>query len=379
MDSLFVTCSHGLEALLIEELKQFSIHSARLGHRGVFIDHWDWNTLYTINYGSRLASRVLLPLVRFQCTDRRALYQAGRSIDWTLFLKERDRFAIDSNVHQHPLLRNSLFAAQVLKDAICDQIKEKTGSRPSISVEDPDLQLNLFIHGDRGVISLDTSGIPLHKRGYRQMSVQAPIQENLAAAFLMTAGFTGEQRFLDPCCGSGTLLIEAALIATHTPPGYLRQRWGFMYHPAFRQVEWLKVRNQLDEKRIPLAPGLIAGIDIEPEAVLATKTNLKAAGFLRLVEVKCADFNSFNPSSPPDLIITNPPHGKRLGEEQSLKPTYRALGDFMKRQSAKPGRGFVFTTSPFLAKEIGLAAGRRHIFFQSSVEGRLLEFELLKK
>ena len=172
------------------------------------------------------------------------------------FFKEGATFAIDANVNNREL-RNSLFAAQVVKDAICDQMRQRTGRRPSVQVQNPDVQINLFIQQQNGVISFDTSGEPLHKRGYRQESVEAPIQESLAAAILRLARYTKDQILLDPCCGSGTFLIEAALMATNTPPGYLRKYWGFMRHPGYDNAAWLKVRNQIDEKRIPLDPGHI--------------------------------------------------------------------------------------------------------------------------
>src|SRR5262249_15308890 len=144
----------------------------------------------------------------------------------------------------HRRLHNSLFAAQVAKDAICDRMRKETGGRPSVQIQHPDVQLNLFIQQQYGLISLDTSKEPLHKRGYRLEAVEAPLQETLAAAILRLARYSKELIFLDPCCGSGTFLIEAALIATQTPPGYLRKEWGFMRHPEYDSSEWLKVRNK---------------------------------------------------------------------------------------------------------------------------------------
>lgn len=373
--SLFITCATALEPLLMEELQQLGIHSIHSGYRGVYVDSWDWSTIYKINYGSRLASRVLLPLIRFKCYDRHSLYKETSLIDWTQFIKDRQTFAIDANVH-HRELRNSLFAAQIVKDAICDQMRKKTGHRPSVNVQDPDIQLNLFVQNQIGILSFDTSGIPLHKRGYRQESIEAPLQETLAAAILKLAKYQKDQILLDPCCGSGTLLIEAALMATNTPPGYLRRKWGFMHHPRYDQIEWLRVKNELDAQRHPLNPGHLFGIDLSREAVRVCKINLKAAGFLQGVEVKQGDFREFTLEKIPNLIVTNPPYGRRLEEEDRLRPLYKALGDFLKNNCAKPGCGFIFTGNLDLAKSIGLAATKRHVLNNGGIDSRLLEYEI---
>lgn len=371
---LFVSCAPTLEPLLMDELRELGFNSLQVGYRGVFIEEWDWATIYRVNYASRLASRVLLPLAHFRCFDRRTLYRHAMEIDWSSFFKGNLTFAIDANVN-HRELRNSLFAAQVVKDAICDQMRQQTGKRPSVEVQNPDVQLNLYIQQQVATISFDTSGSPLHKRGYRQETVEAPIQENLAAAILRLAGYSPDLIFLDPCCGSGTFLIEAALIATETPPGFLRRQWGFMQHPQYEASEWLKIRNQMDAKRISLPTQHLFGIDRSQAAVRASKINLKAAGFQQQVEVQQSDFREFTPSVPPNFILSNPPHGRRLEEEDQLRSLYRSLGDFMKRTCAKTGRGYVFTTSLDLAKEVGLAAKKRHVLSSGGLEGRLLEFD----
>lgn len=359
----------------MEELRELGISSLQPGYRGVFVQEWDWSAIYRINYASRLASRVLLPLLKFRCPNRQALYQRASEIDWSLYLKKGWTFAIDANVH-HRELKNSLFAAQVVKDAICDQMRHQFGQRPSVQIQNPDVQLNLFIDHQMATISFDTSGEPLHKRGYRQESVEAPLRENLAAALLRLSRYTKEEIFLDPCCGSGTLLIEAALIATQTPPGYLRKQWGFMRHPHYQLEDWVRGRYQLDEQRISLENSHLFGIDQSKQAVRVCQINLRAAGFNRQVEVQQADFRAYQPSIPPTFILTNPPHGRRLGEELYLKALYRALGDFMKEKSAKPGRGYIFTGNMELTKEVGLAASRRHVLNNGGVESRFLEFDL---
>jgi putative N6-adenine-specific DNA methylase len=373
--ALFVTCATALEPLLQKELEELGLTNVHIGYRGVFVEDWDWSTIYRINYASRLASRVLLPLNRFKCFDTDSLYRGASLIDWSAMIRSPNTIAIDANVH-HRQIRNSLFAAQVVKDAICDQMRQKSGWRPSVDVQNPDVQLNLYVQNNMAVISFDTSGSPLHKRGYRLESVEAPMQETLAAAILTLANYSKDHVFLDPCCGSGTLLIEAALMATNTPPGYLRQKWGFMRHVYYRQMDWLKTRAELDQKRTALLPGKIFGIDLGKESVRVCKTNLRAAGFLRDINVQQADFRDFVPTVAPNFVVANPPYGKRLEEEERLRPLYRALGDFMKQHCAKPAMGYVFTGNMELAKEIGLAAKRRHVLSSGGIETRLLEFDI---
>lgn len=373
--SLFVTCASELEPLLLEELAELGINQTELGYRGVYVDQWDWSTIYKINYASRLASRVLLPLHRFKCFHPKSLYLGANDIEWSRYLNRGQTFAIDANV-SHPQLRNSLFAAQVVKDAICDQLREKRGSRPSVDTENPDVQINLFIQHNVATISLDTSGAPLHKRGYRIESVEAPMQESLAAAVLRLAKYAPGEVLFDPCCGSGTLLIEAALIASKTPPGFLRHKWGFMNHPDFSQQEWLRVRNELDKHRCTLHAGKFFGMDVNKNCARISKVNSRAAGFGQEIEIMQGDFRDFTPAVPPTLIVVNPPHGNRLEDEASLVPLYRSLGDFFKQKAAKPGRGFVFTGSMELAKEIGLSAKRRYVLKSGGIDCRLLEFDL---
>ena len=254
--------------------------------------------------------------------------------------------------------------------------RRRTGSRPSVDTKTPDIQLNLFIRDMQGTIYLDTSGTPLHKRNYRIDSVEAPLQESLAAAIIKIANPSENDIILDPCCGSGTLLIEAALIASKTPPGYLRSDWGFRHIPGYSHADFLKVKAELDKDRLTLAPGRFFGCDVNKDAVRISKGNLRASGFHQAVQIAHSDFRDFTPEIAPTLVITNPPHGLRMGEVESLRGMYRALGDFLKHKTAKPSRAFVFTGNLELSKEVGLAPKRRHVVHSGGVEGRLLEFDL---
>ena len=374
MSELFVTCAQGLEPLLQAELAELGIPQTTLGFRGVSLEG-DLTAVYKINYSSRIASRVLLPLRRFNCFNAKSLYSEISEINWLEFIAEGKTFAIDPNV-SHPRLRNSLYAAQVVKDAICDQFRKKTGSRPNVNPKNPDVQLNLFIRDSQGIIYFDTSGSPLTKRGYRVEGVEAPLHETLAAALLRIAKYEPSVILCDPCCGSGTFLIEAALMATNTPPGYLRTRWGFKGLPEFEESAWLKVKEAADREKCALKPGHFMGCDNNKNAVRITRGNIKEAGFHPLIDVVVSDFRDYSPPIPPNFFITNPPHGRRLGDEESLRPLYRALGDFFKSKSVKPAKGFLFTGSFELSKEVGLSPKQRHVMDNSGVDSRFLEFDL---
>ena len=264
------------------------------GYGGVHVKENSIEAIYRINYLSRLAGRVLYPLARFPCAHAKALYTGIKRIDWTLYFKKEMTFAIDANV-SHPELRNSLFAAQVAKDAICDQLVEKRGGRPTVDLRDPDLQLNLFINRGMAVMSIDTSGLPLHKRGYRQETVEAPMQETVAAALLALARFEGTEIVCDPCCGSGTLLIEAALIASKTAPGFLRKKWGFMHLPDFSSEKWQQFKIEVDHTRIPVPKLQIFGADLNKQAVHAAKVNLRMAGFHHSIEIAQSTLQDYQP------------------------------------------------------------------------------------
>lgn len=372
---LFVTCSSHLEPYLEEELHDLGYPKTRQGFRGVYVDVASLSDIYRINYCLRTASRVLFSLSTFKCTGRDDLYQAASKIKWFPYFKNAKTFAIDANV-DHPQLRNSLFAAQVVKDAICDQLMEETGRRPSVDTAQPDLQLNLFIRQGQGILSLDTSGDALHKRGYRQEGGEAPLRETLAAALLRIAGYRPEDVMIDPCAGSGTFLIEAAMMASNTPPGIYRTKWGFFHLLDFSEDEWLKVKIQEDGKRTPLQKGHFFGIELNRNTHRIAQSNLKASGFHSSIKIIQGDFKDIEPEVPPTFLITNPPWGRRLDEEKMLIPLYRSLGDFMKRKMHKPSKGFILSGSQLLSKEVGLAASKRHVVDNGGVESRLLEFDV---
>ncbi|MGE3954412.1 MAG: class I SAM-dependent RNA methyltransferase [Parachlamydiales bacterium] len=324
---LFVTSIPGLDSLLVAEIESLG-YEAKGGWGGAYVAEKGQEVIETLNYRLRMAHRVLLPLAAFPCKTKKELYEGARGFEWGPYLKQGWTVAVDVNGVTDEL-RNTQFSAQVVKDGLCDRLREEGGWRPSVDRKTPDVQLALHLDGERAVLYYDTSRVPLYKRGYRRESVRAPVQESLAAGMLMVAGYTGEEVLCDPCCGSGTLLIEAAMIGSHMPAGFFRTGWGFQRLPGFDQKGWEGRRAEWDGARRPL-PGRLVGIDKSGEAVAACKANLQGAGIGRRVEVRYGEFQRETVKA--DLVVANPPYGIRLGGD--LPPLYRELQDFIRRSEA---------------------------------------------
>lgn len=372
---LFVTCQETLEPLLVDELQELGFTEIEQAFCGVFVPA-SIEAIYKINYLSRIGGRVLDPIASFPCRSKEELYAFVKELEIEKYLSLKKTFAIDVN-GQNKAFNNTFYAAQVTKDAICDRFREKTEERPSVSAKSPDVQLNLFLQHNRVTLSFDTSGEPLFKREYRRETVAAPMQESLAAAILRIAKYKGDEELIDPCCGSGTILIEAALIASRTPPGYFRKKWGFFSHPDFSKETWDSFKADEDSKRIAINKDKIIGFDINRECVRVANVNIRSAGLQDAIVLHRLDFREeWPPIGPPNLLITNPPHGGRLGDEEQLIGLYRSLGDCFKQKLAKPSKAFVFTASPLLSKEVGLKPKQRHILKSSGTECRLLEFDI---
>ncbi|MBS0620141.1 MAG: 50S rRNA methyltransferase [Verrucomicrobia bacterium] len=315
------------------------IEGARPGVRGVFVPQTLEN-VYKINYLSRIATRVLWPLAAFNCPNPEALYRETKKIPWLDYLDETKTFAIDANI-SHPLIRHSLYGAQLVKDAICDLIREKKDARPSIDVKNPNVQLNLYIHKNKAILSLDTSGLPLYKRGWKEENVEAGLPETLAAALLMRSGYTGSDVLCDPFCGAGTLLIEAACIASQTPAGFYRKHWGFYTLPGFDLAAWEAFKQEQDAKRHPLAPGSLIAADKDPKAIAITQQHLRLTGFDGAVQVVKSPVGMLKLTRSPTLIVTDPPFGKRMDAPTGL---FTDLGRFFRTEC--PAAPFLYMLAP---------------------------------
>ena len=350
---LFVTCLSGLEEVLQEELSGLGFTSQK-GGGGVWVPVTAFAEVMRLNLSLRTASRVLLPLFDIESPTRERLYKGIYDSDFMPFFPEMRSLCIDVPFAKHPHFNNTHFVAQLAKDALCDRLKKEKAWRPSVDTKNPDVRFSLIVMPNKAVFYFDTSGDALFKRGYRQQSVEAPIKENLAAALLMLAGYTGEVSLVDPCCGSGTFLIEAALMATRTPPGFLRKRFGFFAHPLFQESSWEKIRNEaLQNSKKEGLPELF-GIEKDERTYLHLRKALSVANLNAIVKTFCGDFRTTYLPVKPSFLISNPPFGVRMGKEHELTTLYQGLGSFMKTELSRPATAAILSHSIELLRSMGV-------------------------
>lgn len=369
----------GLEPLARAELEELKAANCKEGYRGVYFEAPE-ETLYRINYCSRIITRVLAPLISFPCPSDNELYKKAYTVEWSKIFSVKKTFAVFANVSDSNI-KHSQFASLRLKDAIVDYFRKKHGSRPDVDPGEPDVWLNLNIRNNRAVISLDTSGGSLHRRGYRKVGVEAPLQETLAAAILRICGWPGQDKetipLLDPMCGSGTFLAEALMTYCRIPAAFKRETFGFFHLPGFDRSLWLDVKNACDRRIREFSHthrDLIKGSDISPKAVEAAIENLKQipAGFR--IPVRRRDFRKINKAEN-HMIITNPPYGVRQGETAKLQVLFKELGDFLK-QRCKGSTAYVLAGSKELSKHLGLRISQRIPLYNGPLEVRLIKVEV---
>jgi len=368
----FAQIADGLKEAGAMELSELGAEDVRPEFSGIHF-RADKFTLYRVNYLARLLSRCLAPLISFVCQDTAALYQQAKQILWEDFFAEGNTFAVSGNV-SGSTISHSKYAALCLKDAVVDYFKEKTGRRPDVSVRNPDILLNLHIRNDQAVISLDTSGGALHRRGYREETVAAPMQETVAAAMIRFSQWDGTVPLYDPLCGSGTLLCEALMRYSNIPAGVFRNRFGFESLPDFDGALWQRVKNEADGRIRELPKGLIAGSDVSAEAVSAARTNLMGLHFGNNVAVERADFRNL-PALEGQVIVTNPPYGIRMGADENLAMFYKNFGDFLKHR-CRGSAAFVYFGEREYIKKIGLKASWKKPIKAGGLDGRLVKYEM---
>ena len=360
-----------MEELCEQELIELGATNTKSAYRGVYFDAGK-NTLYKINYTSRLLSRVLAPLLSFHCHNTNVLYKFASQIEWEDFLSVEKTFSISASVAKSNI-NNSLFASQRLKDAIADYFRNKYDKRPSVNTVNPDVRFNLHIEKDEAVISLDTSGESLHKRGYRLLAGEAPMQETLAAAIVRISEWDGETTLWDPMCGSGTILCEALMHYCRIPAQKLRKNFGFFNLPDFDGEVWNKLKAECDSKIRPLPKGIISGSDKSQKILEVAKDNLSRLPYADSVELKCRPFEHVDKFEN-GTLITNPPYGIRLGNIDDVKILYKELGDFLKT-SCKGTSAFIYTGDPALRKSIGLRTSKRIPLVNGKLEGVLFQID----
>lgn len=317
----------GLEQVLAQELTQLGANNIQIGRRMVSFTG-DKELMYRANFQLHTAIRILKPIAKFRAKSADDVYDEIQKIDWKLYIEEGKTFSVDSVVYSEEF-RNSRFVTYKVKDAIVDQFREKTGKRPNISVSNPDIRLNIHVAEYDCTLSLDSSGESLHRRGYRQESVEAPLNEVLAAGMILMTGWKGETDFIDPMCGSGTLPIEAALIARNMAPGVFRQGYAFEKWPDFDADLFDHIYNDDSQERE--FEHHIYGYDIDMKAVNTARLNVRAAGLTKDITIEQADFKDFKKPENTSIMVTNPPYGERISTPNLLQ-TYKMIGERLKHQ-----------------------------------------------
>jgi len=350
----------GLEQVLADELKALGAESISVERRAV--SFWgDQELLYKANFCLRTALKILKPVAEFDVTKREQLYNLAKKVQWTDFLALGKTFAIDSTV-QSDIFVNSMYASLKVKDAIADHFRDATGKRPSVNTVDPDIRINVYLMGNHCILSLDSSGESLHKRGYRVGQGDAPLNEVLAAGMILLSGWHGEKNFLDPMCGSGTLLIEAAMIAKGIPPGIYRKSFGFERWPDFNEKLFAEIYNREYETEFD---GMIVGSDISVKDISIAKANIKNAGLSKKIEVQVKDIRTLEPPFANGIIITNPPYGERI-KPQSISELYTSIGNTLKNKFTG-FEAWIISGSVDGLKSIGLKPSKKIDLFNGAI------------
>ena len=368
----FAQIAEGLEDLGRDELQEFGARDIKPGYRGFYFSA-DKASLYRLNYCSRLLSRILAPLIRFDCHSDKYLYKTACKIDWSSLIDLKNTFAVKANV-SHSKITHSQYASLRLKDAIVDEFRKKTGERPNVDTKTPDVLFNLHIQNNKATIYLDTSGASLHRRGYRLQSIAAPMQEIVAAAIIRLSGWDGSRPLVDPMCGSGTLLCEAMMHYCRIPAGYLRKKFGFESLPDFDAKLWASIKQETDSRIRDLPPGLISGSDKSGEAVEAARTNLAIFSQGKNIVLSVKPFQDIR-SLENSVIVCNPPYGIRMDTEAKIKDFMKKLGDFLK-QRCTGGEAYLYFGNRDLIKSIGLRPTWKKVLISGGLDGRLVKYSL---
>lgn len=386
MPTFFATCPKGLELLLVDELKNIGATAAHEKRAGVIFEG-DLAIAYRACLWSRLANHILLPLTQFPASNADELYRGVQTINWS------EHFSVDKTLAVtfttvNSAIQHTQFGAQKVKDAIVDQFRQRSGVRPSVQRDQPDIRINVHVQRDVATVSLDLSGESLHRRGYRQASGAAPLKENLAAAILLRSHWPSiaaqHGSLLDPMCGSGTLPIEAALIAADIAPGLLRQHYGFLHWQQHDATVWQQLLQEATQRRDQGLKNLppVIGYDADAGAIKLALEHVKRAGLNGYVHIEKKELMHCeipkNKQTQIGLFIVNPPYGERLGETDHLAYLYRHLGDLLKSRFIN-WRAGIFTGNPDLGKRMGLRAQKRYQLFNGELACQLLCFTVISE
>ena len=371
---IIVTCSNRLSPYLEMEIKQLGYTPLRIFKTGVELTGTLQDCI-KLNLNLRCASQILFSVKEFVAFNADELYKTLVDFEWENVIALDGYFSITSNVNNETIT-NNLFANLRVKDAIVDRFRNKTGERPNSGPELNKTVIHLYWQDENAELFLDTSGETLSKHGYRKIPGKAPMLESLAAATLLATNWDRKSAFINPMCGSGTVAIEAALLATNRKPGLLRNNYAFMHLVGYNEKMYNDEYTKLEQQVIDLPTLKIIATDISEDAVMIAKVNAGIAGVEEMIEFAVCDFEQTNIlENENGIVYFNPEYGDRLGVEKELEATYKRIGDFLK-QKCKGYTGYIFTGNLELAKKIGLKPKRRIEFFTSKIDCRLLSYEL---
>ena len=370
---IIITCNKRLSGYLQQEVEGLGFKPVRVFQTGVELSGTIADCI-PLNLNLRCASQILYLIKSFKATDPQELYNQLVEIEWETLIDFTGYFSVSSTVNNE-YIRTPLFANVKVKDAIADRIKSIKGIRPDSGAEVNKTLVHLYWQDNEADIFLDTSGETLAKHNYRKIPGKAPMLEALAASTIMATRWDKNSIFINPMCGSGTLAIEAALLATDKCPGLFRMNYGFMHIMGYDETVFFLERRKLKDKAKKETRARIIATDISEDAVEIAQKNAKTAGVDHLIEFKVCDFAETEVPEGPGVIMFNPEYGERMGVHTKLEATYKRIGDFMKKDCLGY-RGYVFTGNPDLAKKIGLHSSRKIEFYNGKLDCRLMEYEL---
>ncbi len=374
MEMFFATCPRGLELVLAEELGQFGGQRIHAVGGGVQFAG-DFFLCYRVNLESRIASRVLWQVAASGYRSEDDIYRSSFALRWTDWFDPARTIRVDVSATKSPLTSLN-FVTLKIKDAVCDKIRRLSGRRPSVDTHEPEISIQGHLTDRDFTLYLDTTGEPLFKRGQRMAAGEAPLRENLAAGILRLAAWVPGIPLLDPMCGSGTVLLEAAHMALDIAPG-LGRRFAFEKFKNFDAHRWRELRRRSAAQQKPKVPLGIYGSDLAGDALKAARANLIAAGLEKIVSLKRADVLELSAPAKEGIIVTNPPYGVRLGEQQALAEFYPKLGDALKKQFSG-WRAYLLSADMRLPKLIRLAASKRTPLYNGALECRLFEYKMVE-
>ena len=374
MEKFFATCPRGLEPLLAEDLVAAGARDTKTVPGGVHCTG-DWPVCYAANLHSRIATRILWQIAHGRYAKEDDIYKLAYDTPWNRWFGPQKTIRVDVTAIKSPL-KSLEFITLRIKDAVCDRLRADTGQRPNVDTREPDVRIHAFLTAEMATLYIDTSGAPLYQRGLRQKTVEAPLKENLAAGILRLTGWQPGTPLIDPMCGSGTFLVEAAQIALGIAPGAGGRSFGFQRLKNFRLELWKDLLDAAQDAEKPVAFAQIYGSDLSPVAVRAALANLDRAGLLPAVSLRSGDVLEIDAPAASGVLVANPPYGERLSEQDELAAFYPPLGAALKRKFAG-WRCYLLTADLRLPKLMRLAPSKKTPLFNGAIECRLFEFAMV--